>query len=58
MTENQIDKFHYKNNIYIYIYSKVKLATLVEVDPKDPFSIATTPKCWGGRYSIPWIAPF
>ena len=48
--------------IYIYIYihiyiSKVKLATIVEGDPKAPFSIATTPRCRGGRYSIPWIAP-
>ena len=37
--------------------SKVKLATIVEGDPKVPFSIATTPRCRGGRYSIPWIAP-
>ena len=29
--------------------SKVKLATIVEGDPKDPFSIATTPRCRGGR---------
>ena len=36
---------------------KVKLATLVENDPKAPFSIAKTPKCKGGRYSISWIAP-
>ena len=44
--------------VYIYIYiSKVKLATIVEGDPKAPFSIATTPRCRGGRYSIPWIAP-
>ena len=50
--------------IYIYIriciyinVSKVKLATIVEGDPKAPFSIATTPRCRGGRYSIPWIAP-
>ena len=35
---------------------KVKLATLVEGDPKAPFSIATTPKCRGRRHSIPWIA--
>ena len=40
---------------YIYIY-KVKLVTLVEGDPKAPFSIATTPRCRGGRYSFPWIA--
>ena len=44
--------------IYIYIYKeKVKLATLVEGDPKAPFSIATTQRCRGGRYSIPRIAP-
>ena len=39
-----------------YIY-KVKLATLVEGDPKAPLSIATTPRCRGGHYSFPWIAP-
>ena len=39
------------------LISKVKLATIVEGDPKAPFSIATTPRCRGGRYSIPWIAP-
>ena len=38
--------------ILIYIY-KVKLATVVEGDPKAPFSIATTPKLRGGRYSFP-----
>ena len=33
--------------IYIYIYevSKVKLATVVKVDPKASFCIATTPRC-------------
>ena len=39
-------------------YKQVKLATLVEGDPKALFSIATTPMDWGGRFSIPWIAPF
>ena len=33
------------------------MATLSEDDPKAPFSIATTPRCRGGFYSIPWIAP-
>ena len=33
------------------------MATWVKRDPKAPFSIATTPKCRGGRYSIPRIAP-
>ncbi len=32
---------------------KIKLATVVEGDPKAPFSIATTPRCRGGRYSFP-----
>ena len=41
---------HY-SNFDIYIYK------LVEGDPKAPFSIATTPRCRGGRYSIPRIAP-
>ena len=44
--------FHYTS-----VVSKVKLATIVEDDPKAPFSIATTPRCRGGRYSIPRIAP-
>ena len=35
----------------------VKLATLVEGDPKVPFSIATIPTCRGGCYSFPGIAP-
>ena len=34
-----------------------KLATVVEGDPKAPFSIATTPKCRGGCYSFPRIVP-
>ena len=32
-----------------------ELATIVEGDPKVPFSIATTPRCRGGRYSF--LAP-
>ena len=35
---------------------QVKLETEVEGDPKAPFSIATTPRCRGGRYSFSWIA--
>ena len=35
----------------------VKLKTLVEGDPKAPFSIATTPRYSRGGYSFPWIAP-
>ena len=33
------------------------MATVVEGDPKTPFSIATTPRSIEGRYSIPCIAP-
>ena len=36
---------------------KVKVAIEVEVDPKVPFSIATTPMRTGGRYYFPGIAP-
>ena len=32
--------------------------TIVKGNPKAPFSIATTPRCRGGRNSFPWIAPF
>ena len=30
--------------------------TVVEGDPKAPFSIATTPRCRGGCYSFPWAS--
>ena len=46
--------------IYIYIYivsKKVKLLAVVEGDQEVPFSIATKPRCRGGCYSFPWIAP-
>ena len=33
------------------------MAPVVDGEPKLPFSIATTLKCRGGRYSFPWIAP-
>ena len=39
-------------------FFRIMLATVVEGDAKAPFSIATTPRCRGGRYSFPWIAPF
>ena len=35
-----------------------KLATFIEGDLKAPFSIATTPRCRGGCYSIPRIDHF
>ena len=37
--------------------TQVKLVTLVEGDPKAPLSIATTLRCRGRHYSIPWIVP-
>ena len=42
-----------------HVLLKVKkiLATFIESDPKAFFSIATTPTCWGGCDSIPWIDP-
>ena len=39
------------------VISKVKLATILDGDPMSSFSIATTPRCWGGPYSFPWIDP-
>ena len=53
--------FHIKSFIYIYLYIYIyiyiysKLATIVEGDPKAPFSLATKAKCRGERYSFPWI---
>ena len=41
--------------VWVSIY--VKLVTVVEGDLKAPFSIATTPRCRGGRYAFAWIAP-
>ena len=35
-----------------------KLATIVEGNPKAPFSIVTTPMCRGGRYSFPGLLYF
>ena len=43
--------------VSLWVYIKVKLETVVKGDQKAPFSIATTPRCGGGRYSFPWIAP-
>ena len=34
-----------------------ELATVIEGDPKAPFSVATTPRCKGGRYSFSSMAP-
>ena len=49
----------YYHEIYTFFWRelKVKLATVVQGNPKAPFYIATTPKCWEDRCSIPWFAP-
>ena len=47
----------YVNLLLKVILGKLLLVTVVEGDPKAPFSIATTPRFRGGRYSFPWIAP-
>ena len=45
--------------IYIYIYIYIlKLASVVEIDQKAPFSIATSPKCKGGHYAFPGLLHF
>ena len=53
-------KLNISTNFRIYkwsiIYSSSR-TTVVEGDPKAPFSIATTLKCRGRGYSFPWIAP-
>ena len=36
---------------------KVKLVTVAEGAQKAPLSIATTSRCRGRRYPIPWIVP-
>ena len=38
--------------------NKVKLATIVEGNPKALFSIAITRRCRGGRYSFPGLLYF
>ena len=40
-------------SIYICVCVKSKVG-----DQKAPFSVATTPKCWGGRYSFSGLLPF
>ena len=39
------------------VYKLVYCPTVVEGDPKAPFSIATTLRCRGGHYSFLSIAP-
>ena len=46
------------SDFFLLIPFTCKLVTVVEGNQKAPFSIATTPRCRGGRYSFLWIAPF
>ena len=51
------------SNIIIIIFClfvmppSITFLLTVEGDQNAPFSIATTPRCRGGRYSFHWIAP-
>ena len=56
-TNFSFSDFYRETDIFMILSKAVKLATVVEGDPKAPFSIATTPRCRGGHYSFPWIAP-
>ena len=48
---------HFKKYSFKINLVKVNFATVVEGYQNAPFSIATTPRCSGKRYSFPWIAP-
>ena len=39
------------------VYKQVKLETVVDGEPKAPFSLTTEPRCREGYYSFSWIAP-
>ena len=52
----QIDEFSEFKEVFLNGV-KVMFVTIVEGDQKALFSIATTPRCRGGYYSFPWIAP-
>ena len=39
------------------MFKDLLLVTLVEAYPKAHFLIDTTPRCRGGLYNFPWIAP-
>ena len=48
---------HFFPQAVICFFVSIKLATVVEGDQEAPFSIATTQRCRGGRYSFIWIPP-
>ena len=43
--------------IIFYVNKLLLLANVVMGDSEAFFTIATTPRCKGGLYSFPWIAP-
>ena len=50
--------FGWKKSLRYTCQSKVsKVGDLSQGWPKAPFLIDTTPRCWGGHYTFPWIAP-
>ena len=49
----QLNSFTYFNLIQIILFTINHLLSHL----KAPFSITTTPRCWGGWYSFSWIAP-
>ena len=53
--ELYVVNMHFIPKIFL-ILSKLKLATVVEGDPKASFSITTITRCREGCYSFPWIA--
>ena len=56
LTILNISTFCLSLSISLWISIKVKSTTMVKGETKAPFSIATTPRCREGCYSIPWIA--
>ena len=48
----EMSEFKLQTNYYVHFWTN-KLETLVEDDTQVPFSIAKSPKCRGGCYSIP-----
>ena len=49
--------FSSREEAAIIVLKVLKLVTVVESNQKAPFSKATTPRCRGGHYCFPWIAP-
>ena len=50
-------QFHKTHGQKVKMWNRHKLATVIKGNQKASFSIATTPRCRGERYSFPWIAP-